>query len=59
MSPENTRVWRKTRRQAQRGIPTGRRSTRTVQTTCGRHQREAEWFARWAASRELAEVSRG
>ena len=38
MSPENTRVWRKTRRQALRGIPTGRRSTHAVATTPPRIQ---------------------
>jgi hypothetical protein len=56
MSPENTRVWRKTRRQALRGVATGRRVTHAVQTTYGRHQRDAEHRARWTALR-AAEVA--
>jgi hypothetical protein len=60
MSPENTRVWRKTRRQVLRGTPAGRRATHAVQTTYGRHQRDAERRARWAATRaaELEVVTR-
>jgi hypothetical protein len=38
MSPEGTRVWRKTRRQALRGVPTGRRSTHAAVTTPPRIQ---------------------
>jgi hypothetical protein len=38
MSPENTRVWRKTRRQALRGVPTGRRSTHAAAATPPRVQ---------------------
>jgi hypothetical protein len=51
MSPENTRVWRKTRRQALRGVPTGRRATHPVQTTYGEGQRRAAWLASWAAAK--------
>jgi hypothetical protein len=60
MSPQDTRVWRKNGRKARRGVPTGRRATHAVQTTYGRHQKDAEHRARWAAFRaaELAEVSR-
>ena len=45
MSPEGTRVWRKTRRKALRGVPTGRRTTHTVRTTYGRGQELAAWHA--------------
>jgi hypothetical protein len=33
MSPQDTRVWRKTGRKARRGVPTGRRATHVVATT--------------------------
>ena len=60
MTPQNTRVWRKTRRQALRGIPTGRRVTHTAQTNYGEGQRRAAWLASWAAMKQerdaLAEV---
>jgi hypothetical protein len=39
MMPENTRVLRRERRRAWRGIPAGRRSTRVVETTYGRKQK--------------------
>lgn len=48
MRPQNTRVWRKTRHQALRGVPTGRRATHEVQTTYGHRQRERERQARFA-----------
>jgi hypothetical protein len=51
VSPQGTRVWRKTRRKALRGTPTGRRSTHVVETTYGRGQRDAEHRARWAELR--------
>lgn len=39
MTPaENTRIWRKTRRQALRGIPTGRRASHHPRTANGRQQ---------------------
>lgn len=61
MTPQGTRVWRKTRRKALRGVPTGRRVTRVVQTTYGRHQKDAEHRAPWAEARaaELEAVTRG
>jgi hypothetical protein len=53
MTPaETTRVWRKARRRAWRGQPTGRRSTHTAQTTYGRGQALAAWLAAWAAIRQ-------
>jgi len=44
MRPE-ARVLRRERRRAWKGIPTGRRATRVVQTTRGRHQKAREWDA--------------
>lgn len=35
MRPQGTRVWRKTRRATQRGIPQGRRATHKVETAWG------------------------
>lgn len=32
MKPQDTRVWRKTRRAALKGIPTGRRTTHRAET---------------------------
>jgi len=32
MKPENARVWRKTRRAAEKCLPTGRRTTHRVET---------------------------
>jgi hypothetical protein len=46
MMPENTRVLRRERRREWRGIPTGRRSTRKVETTYGRKQAEGPRLAR-------------
>jgi hypothetical protein len=58
MSPEGTRVWRKTRRRALRGVPAGRRATHPVRTTYGRGQELAAWHAlishQRAAFREAA-----
>jgi hypothetical protein len=55
MTPaEPTRVWRKTRRRALRGVPTGRRATHAVETTYGHRQRErdrAAAFSEWCAQR--------
>jgi hypothetical protein len=45
VTPQGTRVWRKTRRQALRGVPAGRRVTHAVKTACGRNQRDAQWRA--------------
>lgn len=48
MTPaEPTRVWRKTRRRALRGVPTGRRATHEVVAAYGRHQKERDWLATW------------
>ena len=56
MRPQDTRVWRRDGRKARKGIPTGRRTIRHVETTYGRHQRDrercAEWTAFFAARRE-------
>ena len=38
MTPQGTRVWRKTGRRALCGVPTGRRATHAVQTTPARIQ---------------------
>jgi hypothetical protein len=46
-----TRVWRKTRRATQRGIPTGRRATRRVETAYGQQQRIRDYGTGWAAER--------
>jgi hypothetical protein len=48
MTPQNTRVWRKDARRARRGVRTGRRATHAVETTYGRHQKDAARRARWA-----------
>jgi hypothetical protein len=46
MTPaEPTRVWRRTRRKALRGVPTGRRATHEIATAYGRHQKERYWLA--------------
>ncbi len=46
MTPaEPTRVWRRTRRKALRGIPTGRRATHVTEAAYGRHQKERDWLA--------------
>ena len=49
MRPEGTRVLRRERHKAWRGIPRGRRTTHKVETTFGRGQREAEHNAFWHA----------
>jgi hypothetical protein len=54
VTPQGTRVWRTTRRQALRGVPTGRRATHAVKTAYGRHQREAEWLAQWDLIKQRA-----
>ena len=57
MAPaEPTRVWRKTRRRALRGVPTGRRATREVQTTYGRHQKDRDWRLTWLWCTARAEM---
>jgi len=38
-------VLRRERRRAWKGTPTGRRATRIVHTTYGRHQKAREWDA--------------
>ena len=43
---------RRERRAAAKGIPRGRRATRKVQTTYGRHQRDRDWRAAMDATRE-------
>jgi hypothetical protein len=54
MTPaENTRIWRKTRRQALRGIPTGRRATHHARTAHKQDQR-AEGIQ---AARERARIA--
>jgi hypothetical protein len=52
MMPEHDRVLRRERRRAWRGTPTGRRSTRKVETTCGRKQKMREWQAAAATEGE-------
>ncbi|HEY3957978.1 MAG TPA: hypothetical protein VGM53_31830 [Streptosporangiaceae bacterium] len=43
MTPaQNTRIWRKTRRQASRGIPTGRRAAHHARAAYGRHQQDQQ-----------------
>lgn len=50
MTPyEPTRVWRKTRRRALRGVPAGRRATHQVRTTYGRGQRDRDHRAEMEA----------
>lgn len=49
MRPENSRVWRKTRRRALRGVGTGRRATHAVETTYGQQQRERDRLAEFQA----------
>jgi hypothetical protein len=51
--PENARVLRRERRHAWRGSPTGRRSTRKVETTYGRKQKARDWLA----ARQAAEIA--
>jgi hypothetical protein len=50
MMPEHDRVLRRERRRAWRGIPTGRRATRKVETTYGRKQKARDWLAAWQAA---------
>ena len=52
MTPEGTRVLRRERRKAWRGIPRGRRPSHLVKTTFGRGQERAARLASWAAYRE-------
>jgi hypothetical protein len=47
--PLDTRVWRKTRRRALRGVPTGRRATHVVETIYGHRQRERDRLAEFQA----------
>lgn len=57
MTPaEPTRCWRKTRRKALRGVPTGRRATREVRTTYGHRQRERDRLAAWQQETARAEM---
>ena len=57
MTPaEPTRVWRRTRRKALRGIPTGRRVTHQPETTYGRHQKERDRLAAWLWEDARAEM---
>jgi hypothetical protein len=52
MTPyDNPGIRRRSRRRAWRGTPTGRRATRKVITTYGRHQRQAAWRSSWAGIR--------
>jgi hypothetical protein len=44
------RVWRKTRRAAQRGIPAGRRATHRVEMAYGQQQKIRDNNAAWAAA---------
>lgn len=56
MQPEGTRVRRKDRRKAWRGLPRGRRATHQAETAYGRQQRERDRLAAWQAAREAAEL---
>lgn len=57
MTPaEPTRVWRKTRRRALRGVPTGRRVTHEVRTTYGRRQQERDRRLAWQIATARAEM---
>jgi len=49
MRPQGDRCWRKARRKALRGVPAGRRATRAVETTYGRHQKEQDRLAGFLA----------
>jgi hypothetical protein len=58
MTPaEPTRVWRRTRRKALRGIPTGRRVTHEVRTTYGHRQRERDRRMAWLMADAQAEMA--
>lgn len=57
MTPaEPTRVWRKTRRKALRGVKTGRRATHQPETTYGRRQQERDRRAAWLWAQARAEM---
>ena len=57
MRPQDSRVWRKARRRALKGVPTGRRATHAVETTYGQQQRardrQEQFSAFCAARREM------
>jgi hypothetical protein len=57
VSPQDTRCWRKTRRRALRGVPTGRRATHEVQTTYGQRQQERDRLAAWLWLTARAEMT--
>lgn len=57
MTPaDQTRVWRKTRRKALRGVPAGRRTTVQVKTIYGHQQRERDHRATWLWVQARAEM---
>ena len=57
MAPaEPTRVWRKTRRKAMRGVATGRRATHQAETTYGHRQRERDRRTAWLIAQARAEM---
>jgi hypothetical protein len=58
--PLGVRDWRKNRRKAWRGNPTGRRATHAVKTAYGRHQKARAWaaaFSEQCAQRREPEVT--
>jgi hypothetical protein len=58
MAPsERTRCWRKTRRKALRGVPTGRRATHAVETTYGHRQQERDRRLAWQIATAQAEMA--
>jgi hypothetical protein len=57
--PERTRVLRRERRRAWRGIPAGRRATHKTETTYGRKQKARDWLAAWNAATEAATTAEG
>jgi len=59
MQPIGVRVTRRERRRAWKGHPTGRRRTRKVVTTYGRHQRDRDWREAVRAAIEAFEAGEG
>jgi hypothetical protein len=56
MTPAERGPWRKTRRKALRGVPTGRRATHEVQTTYGQRQQERDRRLAWQIADARAEM---
>jgi hypothetical protein len=56
MQPYQPGPRRRNLRETRRGVPTGRRATRSVITAYGHQQRDRDWCAAWAAARNTAET---